>query len=99
MLQGQGKLRSSEPFARLDGEREAPKRPTHGTGSRQTALARFGGWRFAPRKGMLGEGHVGGPATTAEIEAVAETLRCVVGDLIGPYSAHGDLPFRSSGLL
>jgi hypothetical protein len=39
------------------------------------------------------------PVTTAEIEAVAEPLRCVVRDLIGPSSAHGDLPFRSSGLL
>jgi hypothetical protein len=29
MLQGLGKLRGSEPFARLDGEREVPKRPTH----------------------------------------------------------------------
>ena len=29
MLQGQGKLRGSEPFARLDGEREVPKRPTY----------------------------------------------------------------------
>jgi hypothetical protein len=33
-----------------------------------------GGWRFAPRKGMLGEDRVGGPVTTAEIEAVAEPL-------------------------
>jgi len=36
---------------------------------------------------MLAEDRVGGPVTT------------VVGDLIGPSSAHGDLPFRSSGLL
>ena len=48
---------------------------------------------------MLGEDRVGGPVTTAEIEAVAEPLGCVVRDLIGPSSAHGDLPFRSSGLL
>jgi hypothetical protein len=48
---------------------------------------------------MLGEDRVGGPVTTAEIEAVAEPLGCVVGDLIGPSSAHGYLPFRSSGLL
>jgi hypothetical protein len=30
-----------------------------------------GGWRFAPRKGMLGEDRVDGPVTSAEIEAVA----------------------------
>ena len=48
---------------------------------------------------MLGEDRVGGPVTTAKIVAVAEPLGCVVGDLIGPSSAHGYLPFRSSGLL
>jgi hypothetical protein len=58
-----------------------------------------GGWRFATRKGIFGEDRVGGPVTIAEIEAVAEPLGCVVGDLIGPSSAHGYLPFRSSGLL
>jgi hypothetical protein len=41
-----------------------------------------GGWRFAPRKGMLDEDRVGGPVTTAEIEAVAEPLgvRAILSD-------------------
>jgi hypothetical protein len=47
---------------------------------------------------MLGEDRVGGPVTTAEIEAAAEPLGCVVGALIRPSSAHEHLPFRSSGL-
>jgi hypothetical protein len=36
--------------------------------------------------------------TEEKIEAVAEPLGCFVGDLIGPSSAYGYLPFRSSGL-
>jgi hypothetical protein len=42
MLQGQGKLRSSEPFARLDGEREVPKATNSLNWKSPKALARFG---------------------------------------------------------
>jgi hypothetical protein len=43
---------------------------------------------------MLEEDRGGGPVTSAEIEGGGD-----VRDIIGPSSAHGDLPFRSSGLL
>jgi hypothetical protein len=48
---------------------------------------------------MLEEDRGGGPVTSAEIEAVAEPLGCVVRHLIRVPSAPGDLPVRSSGLL
>jgi len=45
-----------------------------------------GGSRFVPRKGMLGEDHLGGPVTTAEIgrgEPLG-ALRATLSDFLGP---------------